>query len=383
MTDVERGQVVSTLNRRLFHRCMEIITRPFRRTTPHTVTDPDGYTRLVQYELAAYGADLEEQYDIAAISCTTCPQCLAKGKTLGQGCHHLRSSKLILRNISQVNEEFHNIYGRNPDWLEFLKAGKNYDLCGVDKPFWRSLPNFDICQVLSPDLLHGAHKMFFDHIHKWNLTRLGAHEYDTRLKVQVPMTGQRKWPNGVSKLKQLSGKDHQALERVHLALVANGPEPVDGGKWCKKLTQATRAIMECIYLAQYLVHSDWSLAVLEEAYKTFDSLKEVWIEKKCKLNVKGEVIDDFKIPKIHIIRHFAEHILAKGTADNYNTEIMEHLHIGMVKGPYDFTNHHDRWVDQIIRRLCRIEKMQCYAEFLKWLARKYSPQVTYYLIYHR
>jgi hypothetical protein len=136
LSNVEHGQVVSTLNWHLFHRCMEIITRPFRHTTLHLVTDPDSYTCLVQYELAAYSADLEEQYNIAVIAWTMCPQCLAKGKVLGQGCHHLRSSKQILQNIRAAKEEFININGQIPDWWEFLRVGKGYNLCGVNKPVW-------------------------------------------------------------------------------------------------------------------------------------------------------------------------------------------------------------------------------------------------------
>jgi hypothetical protein len=112
------------------------------------------------------------------------------------------------------------------------------------------------------------------------------------------------------------------------------------------------------------------LAALKKVYETFDSLKQVWIDKCCRVNNKGKVINDFKIPKIHIIQHLVEHILEKGTADNYNMEIMEHLHIGMVKDPYDFTNHHDGWVGQILCQLRRVKKMWCYAEFLRWLAPK-------------
>lgn len=37
-----RTSLVHLLNRRLFHRCMEVITRPFRRTKPHEALDPTG-----------------------------------------------------------------------------------------------------------------------------------------------------------------------------------------------------------------------------------------------------------------------------------------------------------------------------------------------------
>lgn len=57
-----RNKLLGVMNRRLFHRCMEVITRSLRRTEPHDVIDPEGNIRSVLYELAAYVADLEEQW---------------------------------------------------------------------------------------------------------------------------------------------------------------------------------------------------------------------------------------------------------------------------------------------------------------------------------
>jgi hypothetical protein len=212
MSDHRRATLIHLLNRRLFHRCMDVITRPFRRKDPHKALDPNGNTRLVQYELCIYRADLEEQCHIAAIANNACPHCEAKGNTLGDPqCQHPCSSKAIMACINQVLEDFHRAYNRYPDPSEFLHEGKKYNLNGVQKPFWRRL-DIDICTVLSPDVLHGVHKLFFDHIHKWNLNGLGDEEYDTRLKAQIPTAGEKMFPHGVSKIKQLSGKDYRALE---------------------------------------------------------------------------------------------------------------------------------------------------------------------------
>jgi hypothetical protein len=171
--------------------------------------------------------------------------------------------------------------------MEFLKAGKKYDLNGVQRPFWRSLPGFDLCRVLSPDVLHGVHKFFFDHIHRWNVNGLGADEFDTRLKAQPESPGERSFPKGVSKLKQPSGKDHRALERVHLAIVADAPEEKDGGVGTAKLTKTTRALMDCIFLSQLPLQTDKSLAAYEEAYRLFQANKDVWIQNGSKKGKRG------------------------------------------------------------------------------------------------
>ncbi|KAF8593503.1 hypothetical protein BDV93DRAFT_461035 [Ceratobasidium sp. AG-I] len=255
---------------------------------------------------------------------------------------------------------------------EFLELGKKFDLNGVLKPFWRRLPDFDICKALSPDMLHGIHKMFFDHIHKWNVNTLGPREYDTRLMSQVPTPGQRMFPQGASKLQQLSGKDHRALERVHLPIIAHAPD-AEGRVGSNKLTKATRGIMDCIFLAQYPVQTEQTLTAFEEAYRVFNANREVWIEngskrnKKRKKNKKGEttVIMGWAIQKIHILRHVPEHIRLKGTMDNYNTETMEHLHRPMLKDTYKSTNRRE-WIKQVTRLLKRYETMRNFSEWMEW-----------------
>lgn len=366
MPDDRRSTLIHLLNRRLFHRCMDIITRPLRCTNPHPVMDPEGNVRLVQYDLSIYGADLEEQCNIAGIGRNTCLHCQATGKDLGDArCRHARSSESILASIQQVLKDFQIAYGRHPDPLEFLREGKKYDLNGVHKPFWRRLPSFDICQALSPDILHGVHKLFFDHIHKWNLNTLGGEEYDTRLKAQIPTCGEKMFLRGVSKIKQLSGKDHRALERVHLGLVAHAPDKNTGGGGSKKLTVATRGIMDCIFLAQLPVQTERSLAAFEEAHRTFHANKQVWIDNGSKRGKKGQIINNWNIPKAHIIRHIPEHIRLKGTTDNYNTETMERLHIPMLKMPYRGSNRKE-WQRQVVRKLTRLQRMHEYRDWLAW-----------------
>ncbi|KAG9090882.1 hypothetical protein FS749_000209 [Ceratobasidium sp. UAMH 11750] len=366
LSQERRRTLIHLLNRRLFHRCMEVITRPLRITVPHETLDPEGNLLSVLYELAIYGADLEEQNNVAGLTRNLCLECEAKGAKLGDAqCQHHRSSEQIMQNIKKTLTDFHSAWGRYPDPLEFLDAGKKYDLNGVQKPFWRRLPRFDICKALSPDLLHGYHKFFFDHVHKWNQNGLGAEEYDTRLKAQPETPGERSFPQGVSQLKQLSGKDHRALERVHLAVVAHAPERSDGGGGSRKLTNATRAVMDCIFLAQLPVHTERTLAAFSEAYQRIHKYKDVWVENKSKRGKKGKVITGWAIPKLHIWRHAPDHIRAKGACDNFNTETMEHLHGPMLKEPYRGSNKKG-WVRQTTRWIARRENLHGYRDFLAW-----------------
>jgi hypothetical protein len=176
---------------------------------------------------------------------------------------------------------------------------------------------------------------------------------------------------GVSNLKQLSGKDHCALERVAVGLVAHAPSPAEGGVGSNQLTKATRAYLDCIFLVQYPLHTDDTLADYEASYQEYHDNKDVWIKNKSKRgkSTKSEKIrvnKSWNIPKQHISGHTPEHIRLKGTLDNYNTETMELLHRSHCKDPYFLTNHHTGWQMQVLRRLSRYEKIRDYSDFLEW-----------------
>ncbi|KAG9122943.1 hypothetical protein FRC07_000441 [Ceratobasidium sp. 392] len=362
-----RVTLVNLLNRRLFHRCMEIITRPFRRQEPHEVLDPAGNTQSVLYEIAACGADLQEQCDAACITRNTCPHCTSGKKDLGEcGCKPARSLKQIMDLINLTLAEFHFVHRRYPTPLEFADAGKKHGLNGVQKPFWRKLPNFDIATVLSPDLLHGVHKLFFDHIHKWNVNGLGAEEFDTRLRAQPEVPGERSFPQGVSQLKQLAGTDYRALERVHVPVVANAPDASEGGGGSRKLTSTTRGFVDSVFIAQLPVHTERTLEAYREQFRAFFGNKDVWIENKSKCGKKGKVNKKWEIPKAHLMYHIPDHIRWKGSMDNYNMEVMEHLHGPMLKDPWRASNRRG-WIQQLIRWLARRSNMRGYLEFMLWL----------------
>ncbi|CUA74203.1 hypothetical protein RSOLAG22IIIB_11042 [Rhizoctonia solani] len=84
------------------------------------------------------------------------------------------------------------------------------------------------------------------------------------------------FPKGVSSLKQLAGKDHRALQWLHVPVVAHAPNADQGGVGSNRLTKATRAILDCMFLAQYQVHTDKTIADYEASYKEFHQHKEVY-----------------------------------------------------------------------------------------------------------
>ncbi|KEP47678.1 hypothetical protein V565_147660, partial [Rhizoctonia solani 123E] len=362
-----RTKLLGLLNRRLLHRCLSIITRPLRRTIPHRVAGSDGFNRGVIYKLIAYIADFEEQTRLTGIGSKSCPHCMATAKVLGDADDKTpRTSASILQAIDDVNKILSNKYpGDCYDAMDFLKECKAFGLNGVDKPFWRLIPDADICEILSPDLLHGFHKFFYDHIFEWNTLTLGENEMDVRMRSQIPLTGDRSFHNGVSHLSQTTMKEHRDLQRVHMAVMA-GVSATHG----RRVAAATRSILDCIYLAQYTSHSSTSLEAYRETHQEFHRRKQVWLDNK---SPKENLRNHFNIPKLHILRHLADHVELKGTADNYTTEAMEHLHIDLVKNAYRASNRRN-WKEQTTRWLTRREKLKDFAAWMDWCG-KDGPSV--------
>ncbi|KAG8699432.1 hypothetical protein FRC08_005309 [Ceratobasidium sp. 394] len=267
-----------------------------------------------------------------------------------------RTCQHILEAISQVQAE----RGINADLYEFTLGSDKHGLGDVEYPFWESLPFVDICTTLSLNLLHSFHKFFFDHPFQWNKNSLGDKELDARIRSQVALVGARVFPKGVSHISQMSGKEHRALQAIELGVVANAP-----GAYNRELTTATRALLDLIYLAQLPSHTDHTLAKLQAAYEEFHKYKSVWIKNGLRQGGKVNLIPHFNIPKLHNIGHIVEQIKAKGTADNYSTETIEHLHIDTLKELYRATNKKE-WKKQTIRGLICCDKILDFGLWLDW-----------------
>ncbi|KAG9085381.1 hypothetical protein FRC07_013388, partial [Ceratobasidium sp. 392] len=121
--------------------------------------------------------------------------------------------------------------------------------------------------------------------------------------------------------------------------------------------------MDVLYLSQLPVHTERSLADYRQAYADLMTHRWAWVENGTRKG-KKVVIKHFNIPKMHVMRHLDEHIQQKGSADNFSTETMEHLH-GDVKEAYRASNRRE-WKRQTVRWLTRREKMWDFEEWMRW-----------------
>ncbi|KAG8701533.1 hypothetical protein FRC11_012084, partial [Ceratobasidium sp. 423] len=157
----------------------------------------------------------------------------------------------------------------------------------------------------------------------------------------------------------MSGKEHWALQTVHLSIITNSPV-----QYSRELTLVTQVLLETMYWAQLPSHTDQTLELLRNSYTRLHDHKDVWIKNESHQG-KKEVIPHFNILKFYMIGHLVEQILAKGTADNFSMEVIEHMHMDTLKDAFPATNRKD-WEKQMIRWLTHREKILGFLLFQTW-----------------
>ncbi|KAJ7254742.1 hypothetical protein C8J57DRAFT_1437178 [Mycena rebaudengoi] len=194
-------------------------------------------------------------------------------------------------------------------------------------PFWADLPHCDIFSCMTPDLLHEIHNgTFGDHIVKWAtaVTAGGEDEIDARFRAMAPHPTLRHFKKGVSLTSQWTGHEHKEMEKIFLGVLANATEPA-----------VQRA-------------------------------------------VRGEVFVEHKIRKhfnINKLKHYSDSIRSRGTADGFNTENTERLHIDLAKIGYAATNK-KAYTSQMTVWLRRHQALRKFGFYIQWAILGYLTPPT-------
>jgi hypothetical protein len=334
----------------LFHKCMRAIVTPLIQAGKNGVkmTCADRQQRVIFPILAAYIADHPEQCLVSCCMENRCPRCIVGRLQLGNPVQSvLRDHRDTVRILGD------QAAGLTPE--EFVTQGLR-----AVWPFWTDLAFCDIFSCITPDILHQLHKgLFKDHLVTWTAASIpgGYKEIDKRFKVMAHHPSLRHFKKGISMISQWTGTEYKNMEKVFLGVISGAADPA--------LVRASRGILDFIYYAHFEQHSIASLNELEKALLMFHNNKHIFVDEGIR--------DDFNIPKLHSILHYITSIRSRGTADGFNSEASERLHIDFAKVAYKKSSKKE-YIKQMTKWLDRQEKIHRFTTYLQWAVPGYQPK---------
>lgn len=343
------GPVQAALSARVFHIAVSIITNTLQQAEGpgHTMPGPDGNLRICHPVLASYIADLPEQRMIVCVTQNQSPTSLATQEEFGDGVQRPpRTREYILARILEA-------LTRCPpsDVAGYTRVAALLGLSGVHQPFWRLWGSADPPKFLTPDALHAWHKFFFDHVLRWVINIMGGDELDRRMASLQRCVGVRHWKNGVSKLKQCTGREHRDLEKILVPLIAGAvPHPV---------LRAIRSLNEFIFGAQGLLLYEEHLHAITEALREFHHFKNSIIVAGGRRGKHGPILH-FNIPKLEGMGRVIYNAIYMGAPYGYSSDASERCHITLVKKPFRQTNKRSDFPAQCARYMDRVEKTRLF-----------------------
>ncbi|KAN0126141.1 hypothetical protein V8E53_015343 [Lactarius tabidus] len=180
------------------------------------------------------------------------------------------------------------------------------------------------------------------HLLAW-LTNLSI---DMWCKALLPSHHIALFPNGITLLSCILGKEHKTMCHFLLGLITYIPLPSEQAP--SHVVRATPTLLNFMFLAQFPSHTTSALHHLDNSLLQFYSSKDVF------LNVG-----------IHSLLHYSPSVYLFSTTDNYTTEQMECLHIDLTKNMFCATNQKDEYYQMTPWNECH-EKTPNHSAYIKW-----------------
>jgi hypothetical protein len=343
-----KRRVRGVLEARLYHQCLDIVLAPLKAAARLGVmlSDPLGELRWCFTPLAAFIVDTPEAQLISCVGGKSSPVTTAIHHQFGDNFRHPpRTGSITLRTINKIN--------KSQTALESLEkyetVAKTYRLNGVQLPFWRDWPlSSDPSTFLTSEPLHHWHKQFWDHDVKWCIHMLGAPEIDFRFSVLRNHTGYRHFNEGISRLKQVTGREQRDIQRYIIVVIAGAVPP--------RFLIAIRALLDFRYLAQSPMITEEICDRINGCLSLFHRHKQAILDAGARRGKKNE-IRHWHIPKLELLQSVVPTVCLNGVPCQWSADFTERAHIDVVKEPVRSGNNRAH-ESQICRYLDRLEKVR-------------------------
>jgi hypothetical protein len=333
---------------RLYHHCLDIVLAPLKAAARLGVmlSDARGGLRWCFTPLASFIVDTPESQLIACVGGKSSPVTIANYEQFGDNFQHPpRTGAGTLYTINKIHTSTNALESLE----KYEKAAKSYRLNGVQLPFWRDWAlSSDPSIFLTSEPLHHWHKQFWDHDVKWCVYMLGKAEIDFRFSVLQNRSGYRHFKDGISSLKQVTGREQRDIQRYIVVVIADAVPP--------RFLVAIRALLDFRYFAQSPIITEDVRGRISDAPSLFHLHKQAILDAGARRGKKDK-IDNWHIPKLELLQSVVRNILLCGVACQWSADFTEHAHIKVVKNPVRSGNNH-HCDGQICRYLDRLEKIQ-------------------------
>jgi len=184
---------------------------------------------------------------------------------------------------------------------------------------------------------------------KWCIHAVGASELDFRFSVLQPVVGLWHFKGGISKLKQVTSRVHQDIQRFIIGVIADVPSP--------DFVIALWSLMDFHYSAQAYVMDEDDLNKLERSLADFHQYKDSILAAGARHGSGNRPISNWHIPKLELMQNVIPSIRRSGVTIQWTVDVTEHANITEIKDPTQQSNNNN-YDPQICQHLDRKEKLR-------------------------
>jgi len=329
--------VCSLLQDWLVHQAINVVLSPLKTAAAVGVmmSDPRGNLHYCFMPLAVWIANTPEESLLAGTGPKASPVTTVTSKSFDDAYWHPpHTVENTLIAIHTVCMQY-----LPTDYKNFLKATKRWQLNGITDPCWKTWALSDPSQFLTPEVLHHFHCMSWDHNVNWCVSALGAAELDFQFSlVQTPI-GYWAFNDGVSRLKQVTSRDHHSIQCYIIGIVAGGVP--------HEFLKAICTLLNFCYLAQAPLFTDQSIERVANALQEFHNHKEAIICQGAWSN--------WEIPKFELLQSVVPSIHQLGAVMQWLANITEHVHVEEIK-VLARSGNNQNYYSQITWHLDRLDK---------------------------